>query len=61
MAQAVVYRHRGYRICTISPATMQDGFDYTIDDPNFRGQRYQLVQDAVDAIDMILDVVGEED
>ena len=50
MAHAVVYRHRGYRICTKSPATADD-LDYFIDDSNFRGQRYKLVQDAVDAID----------
>lgn len=50
----VLYKYRGLNICAKSPATADD-LDYFIDDSNFRGQRYRLVQDAVDAINAALD------
>lgn len=59
MTHAVVYVHRGLNICTKVTASV-DELGYFIDDSNFRGQRYKLVQDAVEAIDTVLDVVGEE-
>lgn len=45
-----VYVHKGIAIKVKSPAKPAE-FGYTIDHEEFRGQVYNLIQDAFDAID----------
>lgn len=45
-----VYTHKGLEICTISPATPEQ-FGYIIDYVDYVGESYNLIQDAINAID----------
>ena len=53
MAQIVLLTHRGLEICTVSPATADD-LGYTVNHPAFAGRSFNLVQDAVNSIDLHL-------
>lgn len=50
---AKVFSHKGFDICTLRSATPAtgDGFEYVIDDERFAGMRFEMVEDAVNAID----------
>nr|WP_303040171.1 hypothetical protein [Enterocloster clostridioformis] len=51
---AKVYSHKGYDICTLkrSCPAKGDGLGYVIDDAHYTGQEFNLVEDAIKAIDM---------
>ena len=51
---AKVYSHKGYDICTLkrSCPAKGDGLGYVIDDAHYAGQEFNLVEDAIKAIDM---------
>lgn len=50
---AEVYRHRGYAICTLKVAIPSEGDElgYVIDDARFAGTTFELLEEAIAAID----------
>lgn len=49
-----VFKHRGFEICTMSPATPEQ-FGYIIDHAHFADETFHLIEQATSAIDMYLD------
>lgn len=45
-----VYTHRGIAIQVKSPAKSHE-IGYRVNHPSFTGQKFNLIQDAIDAID----------
>lgn len=48
---AKVYTHKGLDIAILKSAAPKDGFDYAVDDERFAGQTFNLLGEAVDAVD----------